>query len=99
MINKSPLIEAISSRRLINCTYDDHLIRNAAPHAIYMSTAGNECLDAFQYDGYSKSGNLPDWRNFKLEKIHNLEILDTKFEIAKGYNPYSTKYQNSIYKV
>lgn len=99
MINKDHLIEAISSRSLINFTYDDHLIRNAAPHAIYVSTARNECLDAFQYAGYSKSGNLPAWRNFKLEKIRNLEILDSKFEIAEGYNPYSNKYQNSIYKI
>lgn len=99
MTNKTPLIQAINSRNLINFTYDNHPIRSAAPHAIYISSANNECLDAFQYDGYSKSGNLPDWRNFKLDKIRNLEILEEKFNIADGYKSNSSKYHNHIHKL
>ncbi len=99
MINKSQLIQAINNRNLINFTYDNRPIRSAAPHAIYISSANNECLDAFQYDGYSKSGNLPAWRNFKLEKINNLEILEEKFDIADGYKSHSSKYNNYIHKI
>ena len=72
MNNQEILIEAIDNRRLVGFYYEDQPIRRAAPHAIYISTAGNENLDAYQFDGYSKSGHLPAWRNFLLSKIENL---------------------------
>lgn len=93
------LIEAIKNRKMIDFNYENKPIRNAAPHAIYISSAGNKNMDAFQFDGYSESGNLPDWRNFTLSKIENLSVLDETFEIADGYNPLSNKYNNSIYKI
>lgn len=99
MINKNQLIQAISSRKLISFTYENHPVHRAAPHAIYLSSANNECLDAYQYDGYSKSGNLPDWRNFELEKIRGLEILGETFDIVEGYKSHSPKYRNFIHKI
>lgn len=96
---KNQLIQAINSRKLIHFTYENHPVRRAAPHAIYLSSADNECLDAYQYDGYSKSGNLPDWRNFKLEKIRDLDISDEIFDIAYGYKSNSPKYRNYIHKI
>lgn len=99
MNNQEVLIEAINSRRLVNFSYENQPIRRAAPYAIYVSTAGNTNLDAYQYDGYSQSGNLPDWRNFLLEKIQNLEVLNEKFEVAPGYKSYSPKYNRAIHKI
>ena len=99
MNNQEILIEAIDSSKLVNFNYENQPIRRAAPHAIYISSAGNKNLDAYQFDGYSQSGNLPDWRNFLLSKIKNLEILNEKFEIAPGYKSYSPKYNRSIHKV
>lgn len=99
MNNEQILIEAIDNRKLVNFIYEEQPIRRAAPHAIYISSAGNENLDAYQFDGYSQSGNLPDWRNFLLSKIHDLEILKEKFEIAQGYKSYSSKYNKSVHKI
>ncbi len=99
MNNQQILIEAIDNRKLISFYYENQPIKRAAPHAIYVSTAGNENLDAYQYDGYSQSGNLPDWRNFLLSKIQNLEILGENFEIAPGYKSYSQKYNRAIHKI
>jgi predicted DNA-binding transcriptional regulator YafY len=90
---------AIQERKLVNFHYEDQPIRQAAPHAVYYSTAGNLNLDAFQYDGYSKTGSLPDWRNFTLDKIRNLEVLDETFEVAQGYRSYSSKYSKCVCKV
>lgn len=67
-----------------------------SPHAIYVSSTGKTNLDAFQYDGFSKTGNLPAWRIFTLSKIENLQISDEKFEIADGYDVNSDKYNNCI---
>lgn len=89
----------MTAQKLISFSYEDRPIRRAAPHAIYVSTAGNKLLDAYQYEGYSKTGNLPDWRNFKLSKMQNLEILNESFDVAPGYKRYSSKYNRSIYKI
>lgn len=99
MNNQEILINAIDSRRLVNFSYENQPIRRAAPHAIYISTAGNKNLDAYQFDGYSQSGNLPDWRNFLLDKIQSLEILSESFEIAGGYKSHSPKYSRSVHKI
>lgn len=99
MNNEELLKTAIQERRFVNFHYEDQPIRKAAPHAIYKSTAGNLNLDAFQYDGYSKTGSLPDWRNFTLDKIRNVELLDENFDIANGYKPNSSKYSRCVCKV
>lgn len=99
MNNEQILISAIDNRKLVNFNYENQPVRRAAPHAIYISTAENKNLDAYQFDGYSQSGNLPDWRNFVLEKIQNLEILNENFEIAPGYKTDSPKYNRCIHKI
>lgn len=99
MNNRELLKQAIDGRKLVNFNYENHPIRKAAPHAIYLSKQDKENLDAFQYEGYSKSGDLPDWRNFTLSKIQNLEILHETFNIAHGYKSYSEKYSRSVYKI
>lgn len=98
-MNREILKQAIDDRKLVNFSYEHHPIRRAAPHAIYWSKQNKENLDAFQYDGYSKTGNLPAWRNFTLSKIQNLEILDETFEVADGYKTYSSKYSRPVYKI
>ena|SRR3989338_4265370 len=98
-MNTDSLKQAIEARRFVSFTYEDKLIRKASPHAVYYSTTGKLNLDAFQYDGYSKTGKLPDWRNFTLDKIRHLQILDEKFEVAPGYKPHSIKYSRAICKI
>lgn len=93
------LKKAIKEHKLVNFNYEDKPIRQAAPHALYYSSTGNLNLDAFQYDGYSKTGSLPNWRNFILDKIRNLEVLDENFEVAQGYKPHSSKYSRYVCKV
>ena len=99
MDTRETLIEAIDEKKLVNFNYENHPIRKAAPHAIYWSKQNKENLDAFQYEGFSKTGNLPNWRNFTLSKIQNLEILGENFEVADGYKSYSEKYSRSVHKI
>jgi len=99
MDTESTLIEAIKGQFMVTFYYDNNPIVRAAPHAIYISTANNKNLDAYQFEGFSKSGGLPHWRNFRLSKIQNLVISDEKFDLAPGYNPASKKYNRSITKI
>ena len=84
---------------MVNFSYENQPIRRAAPHPIYIISILNKNLDAYQFDGYSQSGNLPDWRNFLLEKIKNLELLNENFKIAEGYKSYLPKYGRSVHKI
>ncbi|OGF33559.1 hypothetical protein A2223_02295 [Candidatus Falkowbacteria bacterium RIFOXYA2_FULL_35_8] len=97
------IIEAIKNKKMISFTYIEKEalrdIRRAAPHAFFVSTAGNKNVDAFQYDGYSKKGSLPAWRQFTIDNIRDLVLLDENFEVAHGYNPYSKQYDRAICKI
>jgi len=99
MDNEQVLIKAIDSGCLIDFYYEDKLIRKAAPHAIYISPTGKENLDAYQYDGYTKKGNLPDWRIFTLSKMENIIVSDQLFGEIQGYNSHSSKYNKYIHKI
>jgi len=96
------LIDAIKNKLMISFIYIEKEarkeIRRAAPHALFISTAQNKNIDAFQYDGYSKRGDLPAWRQFIFDNIRDLILLDEHFDIAPGYNRYSKKYNRAICK-
>jgi len=102
-IIEQQIVEAIKNRSSVSFTYLEKEarrdIRRAAPHALFISTAENKNVDAFQYDGYSKKGGLPAWRQFTVDNIRDLILLDEHFDIAPGYKPYSDKYKNYICKV
>ena len=55
---ENTLIEAMNSRRLISFSYENQPIRRAAPHAIYISSAGNKLLEAFSICSKATSAPL-----------------------------------------
>jgi hypothetical protein len=94
------IIEAIKNRKIIFINYKSMGNRKVAPHALYFGGGEVKKLDAFQFEGFSKTGNLPGWRQFFLEKIVGLsEITDENFDICEGYKPDSERYANYIYKI
>jgi predicted DNA-binding transcriptional regulator YafY len=81
------IIEAIQTKRLLQFDYD-HCRRVVEPHIFGVSTTGNTILSAYQTDGRSNSGKIPDWRTFDLSKIKNLKITDQTFQKPQpDYNP------------
>jgi len=99
MDNQEILIKAVKERKLISFSYKNQPSRRGAPHAIYFSPLGNKNFDVYQFDGYSSSGNIPNWRIFLLRKVSNLKILNEEFEVAEGYNPDSSKYNRLVNKI
>ncbi|OGZ65219.1 MAG: hypothetical protein A2998_01190 [Candidatus Staskawiczbacteria bacterium RIFCSPLOWO2_01_FULL_37_25b] len=94
------IIEAIKNRKKVLLNYEGWGIRRVAPHAIYFSGGQLKKLDAFQFDGFSKTGDLPAWRQFFLDKISGSpEVTTENFEICEGYRSESEKYINYIYKI
>lgn len=58
------------------------------PHLLGKKTSGKDALSAWQVGGYSESDRQPPWRNYSIEEIENIIVLDQTFEGPRpGYNP------------
>ncbi len=66
--------------------YYDGLRRIVWPHALGVTSKGNVALRAYQVDGQSKSGKIPDWHLFTVDKILALSMVTESFDgPASGY--------------
>lgn len=83
------ICQAIADKKIIEFRYEGMWVRLFEPHTygIHKGT-GNEVLSGYQLGGYSKSGNLPDWRFFRVPKITSLTVTPNNFLNPRpGYNP------------
>jgi predicted DNA-binding transcriptional regulator YafY len=99
MMTSAELETAVRERRVVELRYQGDPgsePRVIYPHALYITSTGKECIDAYQVAGPSRSGSLPEWRDFNLAKIVQVRTLDEHFELAPGYNPGSAKYRHGL---
>ncbi len=103
---KDVIISAINSRRLISFEYinaNDMIKRHriGEPHALFNhNTTKNLTVDVYQTGGYSSStSNIDDWRDFILDRMSNVIILEDRFEPRPSYNPNSDRYKNCLAKI
>ncbi len=79
--------EAIANKQLLEFVYNDKR-RVVEPYTFGCSHRGDYTLSAFQIEGGSNSSRDLGWRQFILENIESLVILETSFnDIRDGYNP------------
>lgn len=84
----SKICDAISNKNIIEFYYEGG-VRAVEPHCygIHKNT-GKEVLCGFQTEGFSRSGGLPNWRFFIVDKISNLVVKNKYFtEPRPLYNP------------
>jgi len=74
---------AIENRQLIEFNYDS-LHRIAEPHVYGIKDGEHEIL-VYQVAGQSSSGNLPNWRRMKLNKISGMIISVQHFAGPRSY--------------
>jgi len=81
------ICEAIKKRRLLQFSYDD-LTRIVEPHLFGRKTSGNDVLSAYMVEGYTESDHEPYWRNYSVDKMDFIIMLDEAFANQReGYNP------------
>lgn len=93
------LREAIASRTPVSLCYESTGIapRTVHPHVLFRASTGKICVDCYQVDGATSSGErIPDWRQMNLAKITQIEPLDGEFDMAEGLNLASPKYSNGL---
>jgi hypothetical protein len=80
---RDQLTAAIEQRKIVTFTYQG-LERRVQPAAYGVGNRkGKETLHAYQVGGASKRGDIPHWRNFHVDGISALHVLDEVF----GPNP------------
>jgi hypothetical protein len=80
---RDQLTAAIQQRKIVTFTYQGHE-RRVQPAAYGVGNRkGKETLHAYQVGGSSQRGGIPHWRNFHVEAIQGLQVLDEVF----GPNP------------
>lgn len=81
------ICKAIRENKKLKFRYEG-LPRTVEPFCHGLSTNNKDTLRAYQTDGKSSSGALPDWRPFTVRKISNLKLIDEEFKGEReGYNP------------
>jgi len=75
---KQDLVRAIADKRLVEFRYKAGRIRIVEPHD-YGIRHGVECLLGFQIGGESQSGAPQGWKQFDVDQIHQLRVLDCGF--------------------
>jgi len=72
------LMRAIAEKRLIEFVYKLGRTRIVEPHD-YGVRAGIEYLLGFQITGDSRSGAAHGWKQFEVEQMHDLRVLERRF--------------------
>ena len=92
--------KAISDRLQLEVEYQGkgkaQGLRVIDPHALFRTGDDRLFLHAFQVDGASSSGDIPDWRQFDLAEISAVKLLTSHFELADGYDPSSRMYSAGL---
>jgi hypothetical protein len=87
--------EAIAARAPLVLAYagDRGPIRTVHPQVLFLTAAGQLCVDCHQVAGYTSSGKpLPGWRDFTVAKIERVELTAGSFGTAPGLNLDAPKY-------
>lgn len=81
------ICEAIEKKRLLQFSYED-LTRIVEPHLFGRKTSGNDVLSGYLVGGYTESDHAPYWRNYIVDEMEFVVMLDETFSGAReGYNP------------
>src|SRR5205085_5293874 len=82
---RQQLCAAITRRSLVMFEYED-LVRVVEPHRFGVNSAGHEMLSGWLRAGYSRSDPAGGWRNYLLQDVSALQVLDAPFAGARpGY--------------
>jgi len=72
------LIDAIADKRLVQFVYKTGRARLVEPHD-YGIRNGVECLLGYQISGESRSGTPHGWKQFELERMSHVRVLERRF--------------------
>jgi hypothetical protein len=97
--NEELLTQAIRTRRVVSAWYRGTGaggLRLFYPHVLYQASSGELLVDAFQVDGATSSGRLPEWRVFMLAGLRDIEVQEAVFLPLPQLDLASPRYRQRI---
>jgi hypothetical protein len=92
--------QAISLRRQLEFEYEGEGKapgpRTFSPHVLFRTRNGPLYIDGMQTAGASTSGSLPGWRQFNLERVVAVVLLEEAFDLDPEYDPSAPRYKSGI---
>lgn len=79
--------DAIKQEKKLKFHYDERL-RRLQPYVYGQTADGEDMVKGYQTSGGSVSFSNPQWRNFKIEDIDELQLTDEDFSrVRDDYEP------------
>jgi predicted DNA-binding transcriptional regulator YafY len=75
------------------------LTRTICPYGITRTSKNQIVLVCWQTFGFTKAGGKEGYRNLQLDRIIELEVLDTHFEKRSDFNPMDGQYKEWVYYI
>lgn len=66
-------------------------IRLVEPYMFCTSAKNKRLFHCYQLEGYSRSGNIPGWKNPEVSSFVNAIMVDKSFFQRPEYNPFNIK--------
>jgi predicted DNA-binding transcriptional regulator YafY len=75
------------------------LTRTIEPYGVVRTTKNQIVLVCWQSIGFTKAGGKAGYRNLVLDRIIELEILETHFQKRTDFNPVDGQYKEWVYHI
>lgn len=94
------LWRASESRRVCRVTMlGEPLSRVVHPYGICRTSANHIILVCWQTMGFTKAGGKAGFRNLQLQRIEEVEMLDTHFQVSADFNANDGQYKDWVYHI
>jgi len=93
--NCAVAIKALNADRCLSFTYEG-LARIVEVHTVGVTTAGRPAMCAYQVDGSSNSGPVPDWRMFCFDECFDVTITERSSSAPRSEHKRGAKQFRSI---
>lgn len=78
---------------------DEPFPRVIHPYGVSQTSANKVVLVCRQVSGYTQGGGTEGYRNLRLERITEVEIMDAHFEVDEGFDPTNSQYKDWVYHI
>lgn len=93
------LIDAIEQRRIIELMYDG-FYHKVEPYIYGVYMHSSIAVMAYQIAEESKNAIVPAWKNFFIDKIESLKVMEQTFlPNQRDYNPHNQRFKKIFAKI
>jgi len=78
---------------------DEPFPRVVHAYGVCQTSAGTIVLACQQVAGFTKGGGTEGYRNIRLDRIREVEVLEDLFEVSEDFDPDDSQYKEWVYHI